>query len=233
MDHFGVGAYAVAPGMFEDRYYWGRRPNGTYIPRYRNVTSREETFVRGYGYQGGSMRTGGWNAGTSRPGVGAEFKESLRNPGPWVVWLGGFGEMLPNPENRVTLHPTQKDRWGVPLAHIDCSYGPNEMKMAEVMAADGREMLAAAGYQVLPSSGPLNLNPPGDKIHEMGTARMGRDPATSVLNGNNAAHDVENLYVTDGACMASSACQNPSLTYMALTARAAHHAGARLKAGAL
>lgn len=229
MDHVGVSVVAIAPG-FDDRYYWGRRPNGSYIPRYRNVTEPGDGFVRGFGYQIQSMRAS-WSMGSRQPGVGADLKQRVRRPGPWLFIMSGFGEMLPNPDNRVTLHPTRRDRWGVPICHIDCSYGENERKIMECIEADGREMLAAAGYQQMPA--PMYPSVPGDKIHEMGTARMGRDPATSVLNGNNHAHDIDNLYITDGACMASSACQNPSLTYMALTARAARHAGDRLRAGAL
>jgi choline dehydrogenase-like flavoprotein len=147
--------------------------------------------------------------------------------------MSGFGEMLPDPNNRVTLHPSRRDRWGVPIVHIDCAYGDNERKIMECIEADAREMIIAAGHQPMPATAMMAPSLPGDKIHEMGTARMGRDPATSVLNAHNHAHDIDNLYVTDGACMGSSGCQNPSLTYMAITARAAHHAGDRLRAGAL
>ncbi len=231
MDHIGATAIGLVEG-FQDRYYWGRRPNGAYMARYRNVTEPGEGFVRGFGYQIMSMRRS-WSMGARQPGVGAEFKQSQRQPGGWMFILSGFGEMLPNPNNRVTLHPTRRDRWGVPIVHIDCAYGENERKIIECIRSDGQEMLEAAGYRAMPVPPNFGASAPGDKIHEMGTARMGRDPATSVLNAHNHAHDIDNLYVTDGACMASSACQNPSLTYMAITARAAHHAGERMRAGAL
>jgi len=229
MDHFGASLVATAPG-FEDRYYWGRRPNDAYIPRYRNLTERKENFVRGFGFGVVSVRRG-WATGSHRPGIGKEWKESLRQPGPWLVAVTSFGEMLPYKNNRITLHPTRRDRWGMPLVDIACSYQSNELKMLEAMNADAKDMLDAAGYQIWPY--PFPPPTPGDKVHEMGTARMGRDPATSVLNRHNQAHDIANLYVTDGAFMASSACQNPSLTYMAFTARAAHHAGDRLCSGDL
>lgn len=229
MDHIGTTVVAMAPG-FEERYYWGRRPNGCYIPRYRNVTENADGYVRGFGFQVNSMRQG-WSAAMRRPGVGAELKQRLRQPGPWLFMLHGFGEMLPNPNNRVSLHPTRRDQWGQSLVHIDCSFGPNEEKMLDAIETDARQMMEMAGYQAIPM--PPRRSVPGEKIHEMGTARMGKDPATSVLNAYNQAHDVDNLYVTDGSFMASSACQNPSLTYMAFTARAAHHAGDRLRAGAI
>lgn len=235
MDHFGVLTIGVTDGRFDDRYFQGRRPNGCYIPRYQNIGGRDAHFLRGFGYQLGGVRPVSWKAGAVTPGIGAALKERLRKPGAWMVWIGGFGEMLPDPNNRITLHPARKDKWGMPIVHIDCDYGENERLMAKQMTIDAVEMLTSAGFQTQPvDQQPFTqLQPPGDKIHEMGTARMGRDPATSVLNGFNHAHDVDNLYVTDGAAMASSACQNPSLTYMALTARAARHAGERLKAGAL
>jgi choline dehydrogenase-like flavoprotein len=229
MDHVGTTVIGFS-GAFQDRYYWGRRPNGTYIPRYRNVTEAGEGYVRGFGYQVMSMRRG-WSLGARRPGVGKEWKESLRQPGPWLLIVSGFGEMLPYQHNRVTLNQSRKDRWGMPLVHIDCSYGENEHRMIDAIKVDGTEMINAAGYQMGPA--PFAPVVPGDKIHEMGTARMGRDPATSVLNAHNCAHDVDNLYVTDGSFMASSGCQNPSLTYMAFTARAAAHAGDRLRGGDL
>jgi glucoside 3-dehydrogenase (cytochrome c) catalytic subunit len=232
MDHVsGMGAGGRHPGGFDDRYYEGRRPNGFYIPRFRNVTEPTDEFVRGFGYQGGASR-GSWQRGAWTAGVGAEFKNDLRTPGPWSVWLSGFGEMLPRADNRVTLDATRKDQWGIPLLHIDCSYGANDLKLAARANADAKAMLEAAGFLDVHESGPEPLEP-GRAIHEMGTARMGRDPATSVLNGWCQAHDVPNLFVTDGACMASTACQNPSLTYMAITARAATHAAELVRRGAL
>ena len=226
MDHVtGGGANGVLPGRL-DRYYYGRRPNGIYIPRYANFTERDKPFVRGFGYQG-SVGRRGWTA--DRPGVGKEFKQANRSPGPWLASIGAFGECLPNPDNRIRLHQSRKDAWGLPVAVIECAWGPNELAIVKAAAHDARDMLLAAGatdikLREIPG-------PPGNAIHEMGTARMGRDPRTSVLNGWNQAHDVRNLFVTDGACMASTACQNPSLTYMAITARAANHAVDLLRDG--
>lgn len=230
MDHVsGLRAAGRFPG-FHDRYYSGKRPAGFYIPRFRNVREEEPDFVRGFGVQGGASRAN-WRRGGWEPGVGAELKERLRAPGEWSLSLHAFGEMLPRADNRVTLHPTRKDKWGVPILRVDCSLGDNDLKLAARAAADLKEMVEAAGFvDITTSSEP---SPPGHAIHEMGTARMGRDPATSVLNGFNQAHDVPNLFATDGACMTSSACQNPSLTYMAISARAANHAAALLKEGAL
>lgn len=230
MDHLsGLGATGLYPGH-TDRYYYGRRPNGIYIPRYKNVTEPDQSFVRGFGFQGGAGRAG-WKRGTASAGIGSEFKNELRNPGPWYVSLSGFAEMLPRADNRVTLDPARSDKWGMALIHIDCSFGENDLKLAAQAERDAEEMLKSVGVtNIVPRKGPA---PPGYGIHEMGTARMGRDPVTSVLNGFNQAHDVANLFITDGSCMASSACQNPSLTYMALTARAADHAGQLLKEGLL
>jgi choline dehydrogenase-like flavoprotein len=186
--------------------------------------------VRGYGYQGGVMRLGA-NGALGQPGVGAEYKHRARNIGPWMVFISGFGEMLPNPDNRVTLSTTQKDKWGMPQLHIECGLGANDRKMAQQILTDGKAMIEAAGGMVIAQAKEPGI--PGLGIHEMGTARMGRDPMTSVLNGFNQAHEAANLFVTDGAAMASSGCQNPSLTYMALTARASNHATELLKEGKL
>jgi choline dehydrogenase-like flavoprotein len=228
VDHLsGLGGGGIYPG-FEGAYHRGRRPNGFYIPRYRNVAGPEEDFVRGYGFQGGITRET-WKRGVSKPGVGAEYKASLRAPGPWRIGLGGFGEMLPRPDNRVTIHPTQKDKWGVPIVHIDCSLGENDKKIIARIQADAKEMLERAGatdIQMRQHYGGLGLG-----IHEAGTAHMGKDPNKSVLNKYNQAHDVPNLFITDGACMASNGCQNPSLTYMAMSARGAHFATEFLKGG--
>ncbi|MEY2926840.1 MAG: hypothetical protein RL367_1317 [Pseudomonadota bacterium] len=230
MDHM----YALSTiGMMKgpESYYHGRRPTGIYIPRFRNLTDEGHDFVRGFGYQGGLSRTGGRSAAMAMPGLGAELKERARKLGGWMIFISGFGEMLPNPDNRVTLHPTRKDKWGLPILHIDCAQGPNEAKMAKQIMIDGKAMVEAAGGAViLQSSKP---GPPGLGIHEMGTACMGKDPAKSVLNKYNQAHDIANLFCTDGAAMASSGCQNPSLTYMALSARAAFHAAEFLKEGKL
>src|SRR6185295_4103207 len=228
MDHVvGIGASGTHPG-FLDRYYYGRRPAGFYLPRYVNLTERGNAdFVRGFGFQGYSSRSS-WGRGVSEPGVGAELKQRLRYPGRWEMTLIGFGEMLPRPDNRVTLGE-RTDRWGIPLLHIDCTHGENERRIAERGSRDAAAMLAAAGFENITSNGPIR--PPGDAVHEMGTARMGLDPATSVLNRYNQAHDVSNLFITDGSCMTSTGTVNPSLTYMALSARAAHHAADLLGSG--
>jgi choline dehydrogenase-like flavoprotein len=231
MDHI----YALTTaGLFPagpNTYYHGRRPTGVYIPRFRNVTEEGADFVRGYGYQGGVSRMGWRNAALGIPGIGAGLKERTRKLGPWLVFMSGFGEMLPHPDNRVTLNKTRTDKWGIPVVHIDCELRENEQKMAKAIAADGKAMVQAAGGIVMASA--TKPGSPGLGIHEMGTARMGRDPKTSVLNQYNQAHEVKNLFVTDGSAMASSGCQNPSLTYMALSARAAHHAVEFLKAGTI
>lgn len=228
MDHmYALSTAGMFPGP-KDSYYKGRRPTGIYIPRYRNVTEDADGYVRGFGYQGGVSRMGG-KPSAGQPGIGAELKAKGRKIGPWLVFISGFGEMLPNPDNRVTLNPTRKDKWGIPIPHIDCALGPNEHKMAKQIMADAKEMVEASGGMVVNQS--KEPGTPGLGIHEMGTVRMGRDPKTSVLNGYNQAHEVPNLFCTDGGAMASSGCQNPSLTYMALSARAAHHAVEFLKAG--
>jgi choline dehydrogenase-like flavoprotein len=229
VDHIsGLGASGSYPG-FEQFYHHGRRPNGFYIPRYRNVTEPGDGYVRGFGFQGGAMR-GNWRRGVGRPGTGEAYKASMRAPGGWGLGLGGFGEMLPRADNRVTLN-RETDRWGVPIPHINCSLGDNDRKMMAQANADAKEMLEMAGctnITVREHSGGTGLG-----IHEMGTVRMGRDPTTSVLNQYNQAHDVPNLFVTDGSCMASSGCQNPSLTYMAMSARGAHYAAEFLKEGVI
>jgi choline dehydrogenase-like flavoprotein len=231
MDHmYALTTAGIMPQYPADSYYHGRRPTGIYIPRFRNVTEEADGYVRGYGYQGGVIRQGG-KPGGSTPGIGQEVKERGRKFGPWLTFISGFGEMLPNPDNRVTLNETRKDKWGMPVLHIDCAMGPNEAKMAKQILADGKAMIEAAGGMVVSQAD--RPGPPGLGIHEMGTARMGRDPLTSVFNGFNQAHEAANLFCTDGAAMASSGCQNPSLTYMALTARAANHAHELLKEGKL
>jgi choline dehydrogenase-like flavoprotein len=228
MDH--LYALSVA-GLFPkapNTYYHGRRPTGLYIPRFRNV-SEPGDFLRGYGYQGGVSRMGWRNAALAIPGVGAALKERTRKIGPWFAFISGFGEMLPNPENRVTLHETRKDKWDIPIVHIECEIGENERKMTTQIIADGKAMLEAAGGIIMAAASTPGA--PGLGIHEMGTACMGKDPKKSVLNKYNQAHEVPNLFITDGSAMASSGCQNPSLTYMALSARAAHHAVEFLREG--
>jgi choline dehydrogenase-like flavoprotein len=230
MDHmYALSTAGILP-KGPDTYYKGRRPTGIYIPRFRNVTEDADGYVRGYGYQGGAMRTGG-KPRAGEPGLGAEMKEKARKLGPWMVYIAGFGEMLPNPENRVTLHATRKDKWDMPIPHIECVMGPNEKAMAKQILADGKAMIEAAGGMVVSQA--KEPGTPGLGIHEMGTARMGNDPKNSVLNKYNQAHEVPNLFCTDGAAMSSSGCQNPSLTYMALAARAADNATTMLKEGKL
>lgn len=217
MDHIMGGGASGRIDAPPDRTTFGDRPNGIYVPRFRNVKNTSPDFVRGYGFQGGGGR-GDWGRGTDMTGFGADFKRSLRKPGPWGFTFYGFGEMLPRPENYCEIDKTKVDAWGIPVLKINCVYGDNEKALITDMSITGAEMLAAAGaHDIEPFT---SDNPPGLVIHEMGTARMGRHPKTSVLNGNNQCWDVKNVFVTDGACMASSACQNPSITYMALTARA-------------
>ncbi len=221
MDHTMGGAARGRIDGFLDKTTFGRRPNGVYVPRFRNVKDQHKGFLRGYGFQGGAGRDNWWSRG-AEAGFGAEFKAELLEPGGWSMGLYGFGECLPNPDNRITIDPELKDKWGIPALRISCAWGPNEKAQLQDMSETAAEMLEAAGARDINAY--VDDNPPGKTIHEMGTARMGRDPKSSVLNGWNQAWDVENLFMTDGACMASSGNQNPSITYMALTARAVDHA---------
>lgn len=232
-DHlWSAGADGRVDG-FEDHYYQGRRPTGTYIPRFRNVVDKHPDFVRGYALAGGASREG-WQSAAWQPGFGKDYKAMIRKPGPWRFGLGGQGEMLPRYENSVSLHPTRKDKWGMPLLHVDVTHGDNDRKMRKDMADSAGNILEYLGLKdVRVKMATETEYPPGLAIHEMGTARMGRDPRTSVLNGWNQAHDVPNLFVTDGASMASGAWQNPSLTFMALTARACAYAVDQMKAGTI
>ena len=222
MDHcFGAGAGGTMPGML-DRSYTGSRPNGVYIPRFRNVKEQHPDFVRGYGFQGGAGRSG-WGRGSGMKGFGAEFKRRLiEERGPWTFGIGGWGECLPRSDNFAALDPALKDKWGIPALKIQCTWSQNELNILKDIQVTAAEMLEAAGARDIYTYD--SKLAPGLCIHEMGTARMGRDPRTSVLNGNNQMHDVKNVFITDGACMTSSANQNPSITYMALTARAAAYA---------
>lgn len=220
-----------------DLYHYGNRPNGFYIPRFRNLNdeTRMDDFVRGYGIQG-SVHRAGWGRGYSQRGFGESFKHGLRDPGAWRLSLNVFGEALPDYSNRVYLDPDKTDDWGIPLLHIDCEWKENEYAMRKDMVAGVEEMLIGAGVKdvsVVDRYLADGYGAPGLGIHEMGTARMGNDAKTSVLNKWNQAHDVPNLFVTDGACMTSSACQNPSITYMALTARAVDYAVEQMRTGAL
>ena len=228
MDHlFGTGAMASVDGHL-DRYYSGRRPNGFYIPRYRNIGSDKRPYLRGFGYQGSASRRN-WSRLVDENLIGDDLKRAAEEPGPWTLSMGGFGEMLPSHQNFVSLDHNRKDKYGLPALNFDVAHRENERLMAKEIVSDAVEMLTAAGYKdVRPYHVDANV---GAAIHEMGTARMGRDPKTSVLNSWNQMHASKNVFITDGSCMVSSACQNPSLTYMALTARAASHAVEELKRG--
>jgi choline dehydrogenase-like flavoprotein len=223
--HMGAGANGEMPGH-EDKVPFGNRPNGIYVPRFRNVNTKQKDFVRGYGYQGGAGRAG-WMRGARMAGFGADFKNTLKAPGPWSMGLHGFGECLPNHDNYIEVDKEKVDAWGIPTVKIHCAWSENERNMSKDVAVQAAEMLAAAGARNI--SVFQEMSPPGLAIHEMGTARMGRDPKASVLNEHNQAHEVKNLFLTDGACMTSSSCVNPSLTYMALTARACDFAVAQMK----
>jgi len=229
--HFMAGAQADIDG-FEDRYYKGRRPTGIYVPRFRNLgdSRTKKDYVRGFGYQGGASRTG-WQRMVAEMGFGKEMKEELVQPGGWTMGLTGFGETLPYADNRVTLNHDVKDIHGLPTLTMDVSIRDNEYKMRKDMQDAAVEMMEAAGFKNVKAFD--RPYAPGLGIHEMGTARMGRDPKTSVLDKWNRVHACSNVYVTDGSGMVSTACVNPSLTYMALTARAADHAVGAMKRGEL
>ena len=218
--HFRVGAEGKVEGL-EDKYFFGNRPNPSYVPRYRNLFGDKRPYLRGFGYEGGAGREG-WSRAVAELGVGGAFKDAAAEPGQWTMGATAFGEMLPNHANMVTLDETKKDKWGLPVLKIDCATGENERLMRKDMANDMAEMLTAAGLKDVTTYD--NECFPGMGIHEMGTARMGRDPKSSVLNKHNQVWDAPNVFVTDGSCMASTACQNPSLSYMAFSARAADHA---------
>lgn len=223
--HFRVGASGRAEG-YDDKYVYGKRPNGIYIVRYRNLFGDKRDYLRGFGYQGSASRQG-WGRDVAEMSIGAAFKDALCEPGEWSMGINGFGEMLPYHENKVTINKDKKDKWGLPVLAIDCEIKDNERKMRVDMMNDAAEMLSTAGIKDVHTYD--NDYAPGMGIHEMGTARMGRDPKTSVLNANNQVWDAPNVFVTDGACMTSAACVNPSLTYMALTARACDFAVNELK----
>jgi choline dehydrogenase-like flavoprotein len=233
MDHFtGSGAYADFAGM-EDKYFYGRKPAGIYMPRFRNISAdtQRSDYIRGWGVQGSGSRKDWHNLAVDIQGFGKDFKEKLLRPGPWTIWLGGWGETLPYYENGISLDSSQKDAWGLPIVHIQFKYGDNEGAMRKDIEQTSVEMLEKAGFHDIQG---FNYDQPGGTaVHEMGTMRMGRDPASSVLNGFNQVHAVKNLFVTDGSCMTSSAWQNPSLTYMALTARACDYAVNEMKKGNL
>jgi choline dehydrogenase-like flavoprotein len=230
MDHNKPGGSSASVEGYLDVAYTGRRPNGFYIPRYRNVGKDQRAYLRGFGYQGRAARSN-FSRFNDTPLIGADLKKAAQEPGAWTMGMTAFGEILPYHANRMTVDRTQKDKHGLPLLVVDAVVRDNEIKMQEDMRNDAAEMLEAAGYKnIKVNSDNYNV---GNSIHEMGTARMGKNPKTSVLNKFNQVHACKNVFVTDGSFMASSGCQNPSLTYMAFTARAADHAVSELKKGNL
>jgi choline dehydrogenase-like flavoprotein len=231
MDHVSTKPIVGRMPGFGDVHDQRDRPTGIYVPRYANITETDKPYLRGFGMQGGAVRSRSTEGAVQGVGVGDE-DEGFRG---WSVSLLPFGEVLPDPGNRVTLSASRRDSWGIPVPVIEATHGPNEYAMMRAAARDAAEMLEAAGCRDITDweAASEQLTPPGDRIHEMGTARMGRDPATSVLNGWGQAHQVANLFVSDGAVMTSSASMNPSLTYMAITARAANHAADLLQQGGL
>ncbi|CBV41092.1 GMC oxidoreductase [Halomonas elongata] len=227
--HFRCGASGDVEG-YEDKYYFGRRPAGFYIPRFRNVGEDSRQYLRGFGYQGSASRQR-WDREIAELNIGADLKQTLSQPGGWTIGMTGFGEMLPYHENRISLDRSITDKWGLPVLAMNVEIKQNERDMRKDMVQDAVDLLEAAGVKNV--QGEEDDYAPGMGIHEMGTARMGRDPATSVLNRHNQVWDAPNVFVTDGACMTSASCVNPSLTYMALTARAVDHAVSELKKGNL
>ncbi|MFD0749442.1 GMC oxidoreductase [Mucilaginibacter calamicampi] len=229
MDHHSSAGASGKHHSYKDMYYKGRRPCGFLIPRYRNLKGDEGLgYTRGFNIQGHGERSE-WPDMKNFGSFGADFKQQITTPGPWTVWMAGWGECLPYHDNKISLNATEKDKWGLPLINVDFSFKDNEDKMMADIRSSCGEMLEEAGFTDIET---FNYRKPGGAtVHEMGTARMGHDPKTSVLNGNNQVHAVKNLFVTDGSCMTSSASQNPSLTYMALTARACDFAVNELKKG--
>ncbi|AOM80888.1 GMC oxidoreductase [Pedobacter steynii] len=223
--HYNIGAQGTVEG-YEDQYVYGRRANGFYIPRFVNLSGDKRDYLRGFGYQGGASRQG-WGREIAELTMGGNFKDALTEPGQWTIGATAFGEILPYHENKISLDKTRKDKWGLPILAMDAELKENELKMRKDMQEEMKQMFDAVGIKNVSTwDGGHAL---GHGIHEMGTARMGRDPKTSVLNKWNQIWDCMNVFVTDGACMTSSGCQNPSLTYMALTARAADYAVSELK----
>lgn len=227
--HFRAGARGVWEGD-HDRYVYGRRANGIYIPRYRNIGNDKRDYLRGFGYQGGGTRQG-WERSVAEMSFGKGMKDALTEPGDWTMGIGGFGETLPYHENKMWLDREKPDKWGIPVVAFDAEFKENERIMREDMKNDAAEMLESAGLKNVQTFD--NESYPGTAIHEMGTARMGRDPETSVCNGHNQVHAAKNVFLTDGACMTSVSCVNPSLTFMALTARAVDFAVGERKKGDL
>ena len=229
MDHVAGAQVSAQVLGIDDRTVFGRRPAPGYIPRYVNYPNTEQAYKRGFAFQVYSQR-GSWTG--DRPGVGTTLKQANQTPGEWWITLDAYAEVLPDPNNRVTLNDSRTDKWGMPIPHFDCRMGPNEEKLLQAASDDAFEILSHPAFANIVRR-PVEPTKPGNRIHEMGTARMGHDPKTSVLNKWNQAHGIANLFITDGACMTSSAIVNPSITYMALSARAAHHAADLKAAGAL
>ena len=227
--HVRVGASGSGEGD-QDKYYFGGRPTGFYIPRFRNWGDDKRDYVRGFGYQGSESR-GDWRRGVRELGIGADFKENISKPGPWTMGMTGFGEVLPYHENKIELDRTKTDKWGLPVLSFDAQLRENEAKMRLDMRQDAIEMLESAGFKDV--AGWESDYALGMGIHERGTARMGAAPENSVLNNGNQVWVAPNVFVTDGAAMTSASCVNPSLTYMAMTARAADYAVKELKKGTL
>lgn len=226
--HYGMGVFGEIPGL-EDTYYKGRKPVGFYIPRFTNINeeTRKESYLRGFGYQGEIYRS----RNNPSEAYGEELKKAIFKPGPYRLFMAAFGEILPNHDNRMFLNFKKKDRYGIPTITFDAELRENEIEMRKDAVKCAIEMLEAAGCKNIGSYN--SVTAPGACIHEMGTARMGKDPKTSVLNKWNQMHEVSNVFVTDGACMTSSGTQNPSITYMALTARAVDYADRQIKSGKL
>ncbi len=223
MDHHKGVAVSAAVEGYEDKYYFGRRPSPMYIPRFKNIHEQSPDFIRGYHY-GASAGRADISPAT---GIGAAYKDAMTEPGPWHLRLYAYGECLPYADNRITLNNNKKDPWGRPTVTIDCNFRENEIAMHKDMVATGKEMLEVSGYKGVTTNASISF--PGNANHEMGTARMGWDAKTSVLNAFNQLHEVRNVFITDGSCMTSSSCLNPSITYMALTARACDYAVKELK----
>ena len=223
MDHHkGISASAEVEG-FEDMYYYGRRPTSLFIPRFKNVHKKDAPYLRGFHLAGSASRGRVQNV----TGIGVAFKEAITEPGGWHMSIYGYGECLPYADNRITLNHDKKDKWGRPLIVVDCEFKDNEKTMHAAMGDAANEMLEAAGLKNITSRHLISA--PGNANHEMGVARMGRSPKTSVLNAFNQMHEVPNVFITDGSCMASCSCVNPSITYMALTARACDYAVKEMK----
>ena len=207
------------------------RPGGFYVPRFRNLSDKQSGFIRGYGFEGGAGTGIFPGEATSTPGFGAAFKKTVRERAGAYISMGGFGEVLPRYENHIDLDPVIKDRWGIPSIRFHYRFGDNEKKMCQDMAATAQEMFETAGFEIIDVS--REVLPEGWSIHELGTARMGSDPKTSVLNQFQQSHDVKNLFVVDGSSHVNASCQNPTWTIMALAWRSCEYLSSEFKKGNL